>query len=292
MESCTTSSHGAAGRGLRCGIRLVPLFLLAGCGVPDLGLSTGGGSPAAEGDGLGGVIGLATGSYLVLDLGSGKVTSLTQAATDSTDYRSSKMLFRRVKGQGVDYFVGVFEITQAQWGLIAGAGSTPWNNLAPLPIWQAAAVAPDKPAFNLSYAVVDNAITAYNSSHGTTLGLPNDGEWTFACAAGSNGTWSWGTVTGAPAVLAGRAVVRESQLGVVGPRAVGGTAANGLGFFDMHGNVFEWCFDASAAPGARQPFRGGSWFNCPVCAKCDSRSMGDPTTREATLGFRVVRTPD
>jgi formylglycine-generating enzyme required for sulfatase activity len=56
--------------------------------------------------------------------------------------------------------------------------------------------------------------------------------------------------------------------------------------------VFEWCFDATAAPGARQPFRGGSWFNCPVCAKCDSRSMGEPTTREPTLGFRVVRTPD
>jgi formylglycine-generating enzyme required for sulfatase activity len=73
---------------------------------------------------------------------------------------------------------------------------------------------------------------------------------------------------------------------------VAGKKPNTWGIFDMHGNVFEWCFDASAGPGARQPFRGGSWFNCPVCAKCDSRSMGDPTTREATLGFRVVRTPD
>lgn len=117
--------------------------------------------------------------------------------------------------------------------------------------------------------------------------LPSEAEWEYLCRAGTTTAWCFGDDEQAIGTFSWS---RDQSSGST--HAVAGKKPNAWGIFDMHGNVFEWCFDASAAPGARQPFRGGSWFNCPVCAKCDSRSMGDPTTREATLGFRVVRTPD
>lgn len=245
------------------------LLLFAGCG-PDLGVSTGGGSSGGEGDGLGGVIGLATGPYLVLDLTSGKVTSLTSATPTSAEYRGAKMLFQRISGNGTDYFIGVLEVTQDQWTRLAGVGSTPWNNVTPPPAWLGAAVAADKPAFNLSYDAVAAAIAAYNASHATRLDLPSDDEWAYACAAGTATTWSWGPATGTPAVLAGRAVVRESQLGVAGPRTVGGTAANGYGLYDMHGNVWEW-----TSPGTH--VRGGSWYDSAWTARTVNSAGTDDT---------------
>lgn len=266
------------------------LLPIAGCGGPDVGFSTGGGKPADEGDGLGGLVGLATGSFLVLDLSSGAVTSLSQAAPGAAEYRDGQMLFRRVSGNGTDYFLGVLEVTQAQWQRLAGAGSTPWNNLVPAPGWLAAAVGPTMPAFNISHNAVGTAIGSYNSAHGTSLGLPSDGEWTFACSAGSAATWSWGSSSGTPAVLAGRAVVRESQLGVVGPRSVGGTLANAFGFYDMHGNVWEWTSGGMHV-------RGGSWHD-PAWSSRSANQAGadddadlDSSVAHALVGVRLTIRP-
>lgn len=268
---------------------LAALLVLVGC-APDAGLTTGGGSPAGDGDGLGGAIGMATGPFLVLDLASGAVTSQTTALPTAAEYKGAKMLFRRISGNGNDYFVAVLETTQEQWTRIAGASSTPWNTLTPAPTWLAAAVAPTKPAFNLSYDAVNTALASYNGSHGTKLGLPSDGEWAFACAAGSAATWSWGSATGSPAVLAGRAVVRESQLGVAGPRAVGGTAANGFGLYDMHGNVWEWTSGGLHV-------RGGSWHD-PAWTARTANSAGsdddagiDSTIAHALVGVRLTIKP-
>jgi len=248
-------------------VLILPLLLLCGC-VPDLGLSTGGGKSANDGEGLNGVIGLATGPFLVLDLSSGAVTSLAEAVPSAVEYKGTKMLFRRISSNGNDFFVGVFEVTQGQWSRIAGTASAPWTTVTPAPSWLAAATAPTKPAFNLSSDAVNAAVTSFNAAHGTQLGIPSDGEWTFACAAGSSTTWSWGANTGTPAVLAGRAVVRESQLGVVGPRVVGGTAANGFGLYDMHGNVWEWT-------GAGTHVRGGSWYDPAWTARTANQAGAD-----------------
>lgn len=265
------------------------LAALVGC-VPDAGLTTGGGSAANEGEGLGGVIGLATGPFLVLDLASGAVTSQTKAVPTAAEYKGAKMLFRRISGNGNDYFVAVHETTQEQWTRIAGASSTPWSTLTPAPSWLAAAIAPSKPAFNLSYEAVSGAVAAYNGSRSTKLGIPSDGEWSHACAAGSAATWSWGANTGTPAVLAGRAVVRESQLGVVGPRAVGGTAANSFGLYDMHGNVWEWTSGGTHV-------RGGSWYDPAWTARTANRAGSDDdagldtTVAHALVGVRLTIRP-
>lgn len=116
--------------------------------------------------------------------------------------------------------------------------------------------------------------------------LPTEAEWEYACRAGTTTPWSWGQDELA---IDGFSWSRDQSSGTT--HAAATKKPNPWGLFDMHGNVFEWCFDPKAKPGEPHAFRGGSWFNCPVCAKCDSRSASAPTSREPTLGFRVMREP-
>src|SRR5262249_26810010 len=83
---------------------------------------------------------------------------------------------------------------------------------------------------------------------------------------------------------------------------VGQKAPNAFGLYDMHGNVWEWCWDGYAAYDARAavdpagPFkastrgiRGGSWFGVPRVARSASRYGSEPGNQLHHLGFRVAR---
>jgi formylglycine-generating enzyme required for sulfatase activity len=117
--------------------------------------------------------------------------------------------------------------------------------------------------------------------------LPTEAEWEYACRAGTTTAWSWGDDELA---IGDFSWSRDQSAGATHPVAT--KKANPWDLQDMHGNVFEWCFNPKAKAGEPHAFRGGSWFNCPVCAKSESRSASDPASREATLGFRVIRNVD
>ena len=114
--------------------------------------------------------------------------------------------------------------------------------------------------------------------------LPTEAEWEYACRAGTTTAWSWGD----DELGVGEFSWSRDQSSATTHR-VATKKANPWGLHDMHGNVFEWCFDPKAKAGDPHAFRGGSWFNCPVCAKSDARSSSGPGSREPTLGFRVIR---
>ncbi len=88
------------------------------------------------------------------------------------------------------------------------------------------------------------------------------------------------------------------------PTPLVGSNRNGFGLFDMHGNVWEWCWDGfdagyygkSAAVDPRGPdgaayrvFRGGSWRIEPRFVRAASRSRNAPEVRDYFLGFRAAR---
>jgi formylglycine-generating enzyme required for sulfatase activity len=116
--------------------------------------------------------------------------------------------------------------------------------------------------------------------------LPTEAEWEYACRAGSSAAFAFGDQE---ARIGEFSWSRDQAGGQT--HAVGTKKPNAWGLNDMHGNVWEWCFDPAAGPEGMQPFRGGSWFNCPICAKSASRTLTRPDTREATVGFRACRTP-
>ena len=146
--------------------------------------------------------------------------------------------------------------------------------------------------------------------------LPTEAEWEYACRAGTTTRYQGGDD---PETLAAVGNVADASArakypswnkaiaardGYVYTAPVGRFRANAFGLFDMHGNVWEWCWDGyktdyykdspeddpSGPPEASgRVIRGGSWGNDPPDARSANRGGNAPGIRDSNLGFRVAR---
>lgn len=118
--------------------------------------------------------------------------------------------------------------------------------------------------------------------------LPTEGEWEYACRAGTSTEYCFGD---SPELLSEYALYWRNSTSR-GTASAGRLKCNGWGLFDMHGNVFEWCwelFDPKGPEGSPRVSRGGGWyFNADFCRSA-KRSEDPPTSRHNNVGFRVLR---
>jgi len=128
--------------------------------------------------------------------------------------------------------------------------------------------------------------------------LPTEAEWEYAAGGGSSGRTKWAG-TDSEAELVKFAWYNKNSESKTHP--VRKLAPNGLGLYDMSGNVWEWCWDwkgdyASAAQpnpqgplsGSCRVLRGGSWFDRAIGARVAYRSLNYPDSRGNISGFRLV----
>ena len=134
---------------------------------------------------------------------------------------------------------------------------------------------------------------------GKNLRLPREAEWEYACRSGGKDE----KFSGSNSV---RSVAWYANNSGGKTHQVGTKLANGLGIYDMSGNVWEWVQDiydkdAYRKPGRNNPIyeaggqsrviRGGSWYSSAGYTRCAIRHKNSPGGRGYNLGLRLLRTP-
>jgi len=181
------------------------------------------------------------------------------------------------------FYLGVYEVTQGEWSkLIDGNPSHFKGERLPVEM--------------VSW---DNIQLYLQKSDG--LRLPTEGEWEYACRAGTTGS-RYGQLDDV-AWYGGNTKIDTQTVG--GTRAVGEKNANAFGLYDMLGNAMEWCSDwyggYSNTPqvdpqgpnsGDKRIIRGGAWSKNAVFCRASSRNyVSAPDGKLWHIGFRVARTP-
>jgi formylglycine-generating enzyme required for sulfatase activity len=126
---------------------------------------------------------------------------------------------------------------------------------------------------------------------GVEATLPSEAQWEYACRAGTSTAYVWGDE-----VNPQLANIDESQT-----TPVKTYPANPWGLFDMHGNVWEWCFDSrrtyedaeavdplGAVGDGPRALRGGSWFHGARNARSAARREDARAWRHDLYGFRLA----
>ncbi len=157
----------------------------------------------------------------------------------------------------------------------------------------------NRPVIIVSWECAQRYVRWLSERTGESYRLPSEAEWEYAARAGTETAYPWGNE------------ISPQSANYLAPDSpnrtlpVGSFAANALGLFDMHGNVWEWVEDtwhdryldaptdgsawtAGGEPGIRV-LRGGSWYAYADKLRSASRNSFLETGRNMSIGFRLAR---
>ena len=197
------------------------------------------------------------------------------------------------------YYLGETEVTQAQWRAVIG------NNPSH---FQGDSRPVEKVKWHEAMEFCQKLNDEGRAPNGWKFTLPTEAQWEFACRAGTTTNYSYGDASdvqkmnfdgnypyggGSQGVFRGETVAVKS-LGY----------KNAWGFYDMHGNVYEWCLDGERRYSSRavtdpqgpdsgswRVLRGGGWDNGARLCRSADRNGHDPGYRYYYFGFRLALVP-
>ena len=190
---------------------------------------------------------------------------------------------------GQPFYLGKYEVTQAQWRAVMGNNPSYFSNCDTCPVEQ------------VSWDDVQDFIERLNTREGvTTYRLPSEAEWEYAARAGTHTTYSFGDTADRLGLYAWYSDNANERT-----HPVGGKRPNMFGLYDVHGNVQEWVQDCWHVGYYRAPtdgsawvtggdcegrvVRGGSWEDDPRYLDSDGRSGFWILIQAPEVGFRIVR---
>jgi uncharacterized protein YjdB len=210
------------------------------------------------------------------------------------------------------FYMGKYEVTQAEYEAVMGSNPSYFyfkgSNLPVERVTFYDAVEfcnrlSQQEGLTPAYSGYSSSITCNWNANGYRL--PTEAEWEYACRAGRTTPFSTGNnITTSQANYDGRNPYNNNATGIYRQTttAVGSFTPNPWGLYDMHGNVFEWCWDwygdyssgAQTTPrgpesGPGRVGRGGSWDANGERLRSASRGYMDPSGYNRGVGFRLVR---
>ena len=232
-----------------------------------------------------------------------------------------------------DYYLGKYPVTQAQWeavmkGVRASQDNEDLSNLS----WLTGSNCPDEgislnyirkkvrasqdnedlsnpswgsncPVDYVSWNDVKDFCNKLNERYAGKLpvingvryqfDLPTEAQWEYACRAGTTTAYFWGN-----------SYNRAEDRSIIIYLTVGRYGPNDWGFYDMHGNVCEWCRDwynddygedaidpVGPSSGSKRVYRGGRWHGGAKYCRSACRDGDNPGNRDFRLGFRLALVP-
>lgn len=201
------------------------------------------------------------------------------------------------------FYIGKYEITQAQWEAVMGTTVAQQCNKEFQEQggdMELRGVGDNYPMYYVSWEEVQSFCKKLSAQAGKKYRLPTEAEWEYAARGGNKAD---GTK------YAGSDNIDEVAWNVSNGKSdetsysVGMKRPNGLGLYDMTGNVWEWCSDwfgesyysisSTVNPrgpsyGSNRVIRGGSWYDDALYCRVSSRHCGMPDIRLSAFGFRIV----
>jgi formylglycine-generating enzyme required for sulfatase activity len=203
---------------------------------------------------------------------------------NTPEYKTKKLVLKRVEAGSFvmgekqmddshrvtltkPFYMGLFEVTQKQWELVTGENPSSRKGET-------------RPVDRVSYDMIrgnkkgaewpasgdvdkSSSLGKLRMKSGIAFDLPTEAQREYACRAGTTTKYSYGNKADGDYMWYNDNSGQTSH-------EVGMKKPNPWGFYDMHGNVYEWCLDWSGllaygadpkgvAAGTERVHRGGAW---------------------------------
>jgi len=158
------------------------------------------------------------------------------------------------------FYMGKYEVTQAQWKAVAGLPKVKIDLNADPSRFKG----DNLPVEQVSWEEAKEFCARLTRATGKSYRLPSEAEWEYACRAGTTTPFAFGaTITPDIVNYDGNYAYGNAAKGINRGTtiAVGSLGkANNFGLYDMHGNVWEWCEDVFHDDYTGAPVDGNVWL--------------------------------